>query len=225
MGIEQPVNEYMEAGKVAHKIVTDHVCGIKKDPRVTLDLQFTNAEYKCFTDYRDNYSLYGFCDAVSFKSKSIMEYKTSSKPWSQQRFDDLIQIPYYSLATNFRKIFMVTSTAQLENFKVFYKEINEADIQKAKDFIEQGIAIIEKGDFRSDLIDGKCDGSCNYGPKCYFAATLHSMYKSWEVPSKSVPGKNYIVREYKGKLRCSCKRFVFTQKCKHADLLLQKPIS
>jgi hypothetical protein len=168
MGIEQPVNEYMEAGKIAHKIVTDHVCGIKKDSRVTIDLEFTNPEYKCFTDYRDNYSLYGFCDAVNFKSKAIMEYKTSTKPWSQQRFDDLIQIPFYGLATNFRKVFMVTSTAELTNFKVFYKEITDADIQKAKDFIEKGISIIEKGDFKSDLVDGHCDGSCIYGQNCYF---------------------------------------------------------
>lgn len=168
MGIEQPVNEYMEAGKIAHKIVTDHVCGIKKDPRVMIDLEFTNPEYKCFKDYRDNYALYGFCDAVSFKSKSIMEYKTSTKPWSQQRFDDLIQIPFYSLVTEFRKIFMVTSTSDLINFKVFYKEVVDKEIQKAKDFIEQGIAIIEKGDFTSDLVGGKCDGSCNYRINCHF---------------------------------------------------------
>jgi len=167
MGILQPENEYMIAGREAHKVFTDHICGIKKDPRITVDLEFQKPEYKCFTEYRDNYSLYGYVDAVNFASKSICEYKTSSTPWSQAKFDATMQIPFYALATNFRKVFMVTSTAKFENFKVFYKEITDQDIQKVKEWIESGIKIIESGDFTSDLIDGKCSG-CNYGANCYF---------------------------------------------------------
>jgi CRISPR/Cas system-associated exonuclease Cas4 (RecB family) len=159
----------MEAGKVAHEVVINHVCGIKRDDRLPADLPtFQKPEYKVFEDYRNGYALYGFCDSVDFRTKTIMEYKTSSTPWSQGKFDKLMQIPFYALATHFRKIYMITSTADLQNFKVFYKEINNDDIKGVSDWIESGIKIIESGNFTSDLIDGKCPG-CNYGPNCWYA--------------------------------------------------------
>jgi hypothetical protein len=45
------------------------------------------------------------------------------------------------------------------------------------------------------------------------------LYKKWEVPSKTVPNKKYIVRIYKGKILCSCPKFIFTRKCKHLENL------
>jgi len=39
--------------------------------------------------------------------------------------------------------------------------------------------------------------------------------KYWKVESTTQKGKYYIVREYIGKLRCNCPKFVFTGSCKH----------
>jgi len=39
--------------------------------------------------------------------------------------------------------------------------------------------------------------------------------KYWKVESTTQKGKYYMVREYKGKLRCNCPKFVFTGSCKH----------
>jgi hypothetical protein len=170
LGIVQPVSEAMEAGRQAHEIVIGHVCGTKIDHRLPDTLPgFQKPEYKVFAEYRNGYALYGFCDAVDFRSKTIMEYKTSGTTWSQNKFDALMQIPFYSLATNFRKVYMITSHADLTGFKVFYKEVTDAEIEKVKAWIESGIKIIESGNFTSDLVDGKCPGRCNYGSACFFA--------------------------------------------------------
>ena len=69
MGIKQPETPAMTAGKEAHRIVIDHVCGIKKDERIPLDLHFEKPEYKVFADYKDEFGLYGFVDAISYKGK------------------------------------------------------------------------------------------------------------------------------------------------------------
>jgi CRISPR/Cas system-associated exonuclease Cas4 (RecB family) len=168
LGIEQPTSEAMAAGKVAHKILQDHVTGVKLDPRIPLELSFKQAEYNCFAPYNDKFSLYGFIDCISFNSKTFMEYKTSSSPWSQQKFDKLMQIPFYGLCTNFRKAFMVTSTKDLTGFKTFYKVITEDEINNVKKWIDGAIYIIEKGDFFTDLDENKKCKGCNWGQSCYF---------------------------------------------------------
>ena len=169
MGATVPENEYMIAGKAAHKIFTDHVTGVKLDSRIPFTVKFQKPEHKVFGDYTSGYGLYGFIDAISYKTKTICEYKTSSKPWNQARFEKLMQIPFYGLATGFRKIYMVTSTPDLENFKTFYKELTDADIQNVKDWIDGAIAKLKAGDFYGDLDENrKCTGRCPYGAHCLF---------------------------------------------------------
>ena len=167
LGIKQPESPEMTEGKECHKIFTDHVTGIKKDPRVTVDLTFQKPEYKVFSDFEGDYGLYGFVDAVDFTSKAFCEYKTSSTPWSQSKFDKHRQIVFYALALGFRKAFMVTSTRDLQNFKSFYKVVSEDEIKDTEEWIRKLIKDIESGDYKRDLVEGKCPG-CYWKEKCFY---------------------------------------------------------
>lgn len=171
LGIEIPTTEAMTAGKEAHLRIQDHVLGIKKDDRLSdLKWNFKQKEYKCFAPYNDKYQLYGFVDAVNFASKLFLEIKTSSSPWSQQKFDNLEQWRFYALALNFRKVLFITCTKDLQNLKTFYREVSEEDLTRVKKWIDGGIDIIEKGNFKSDLDEnGKCQNpKCPYSTACYF---------------------------------------------------------
>jgi CRISPR/Cas system-associated exonuclease Cas4 (RecB family) len=168
LGLKVPENEAMRRGKEAHEVFSNHVCGLKKDPRVKVNLDFQYPERKIFIPYRAEYGLYAQLDACSYKAKSFCEYKTSTHPWGQAKFDTLMQIPLYSLASHLKHAFMVTSTADFTDWKTFYKEITDDDIKKVTKWIDDAIEIIEHGDLKADLINGHCPGNCPYGENCRF---------------------------------------------------------
>lgn len=165
MGITKPVSPAMEAGKVAHKVIQDHCLGVKKDPRLSdLTWTFTKSEHHARKGYNDAFALHGFIDLIGFDSKVMCEIKTSTKPWGQQKFHDLIQWKYYAFVTGFRKVLFITCTKDLENLKTFYADVTDDHIREAEAWVKKGVAILEAGDF---LQDTPCQG-CSYGINCLY---------------------------------------------------------
>jgi CRISPR/Cas system-associated exonuclease Cas4 (RecB family) len=170
LGIEKPVNEYMLAGKAAHEIIEDHLIGKKLDSRLAaLKWRLQRKEWHSTIVYNEKYNLHGFTDAIAFNSKLFCEIKTSTNPWSQGQFNDLMQWRVYALMTGFRKVLFITCRADLSGLRTYYWTISEKDVEKAKAWIDGGIEIIEKGDFLSDLVNNKCvNYNCPYGINCHW---------------------------------------------------------
>lgn len=169
LGVQTITTPAMEAGKEAHKIIQDHCLGKKKDDRLKdFSWKFTSAERHVGKQYNDKYNLHGYIDLMGFNNKVICEIKTGN-PWSQQRFYDSMQPLYYSYLTSFRKILFVTCRFDLSDFKTYYREVTEKDIEKIKAWIEKAVNGIEAGNFKEDLVDGLCTRfDCPYGEACYF---------------------------------------------------------
>ena len=170
MSIKIPENEYMRAGKEAHKIIQAHCLGKKKDDRLTdFDWHFTSQEQNFTYRYNDEFNIHGYVDLVAYDSKVICEIKTSSKPWGQQQFEDSQQWRLYSLVTGFKKILLVTCKPDLSSLKTYYREVNDNDLEQVKHWIEEGIKIIKRGEFKTDLVDGHCvNYRCPYSSACFF---------------------------------------------------------
>lgn len=170
MGIETPENEYMTKGKSVHQIIQDHFSGKKIDPRLSnWNFKFNKVEYHCRKEY-GNYLLHGFLDAANFATKEFLEIKSSSKPWSQSQFYNLIQAPYYALVSGLKKVVFLTCDFDLKNIKIFTQEFSDRDLHKAQGWADEAIKIIESGEFRSDLdATAHCDNPrCPYGSNCWF---------------------------------------------------------
>ena len=170
MGVQVPVNEAMEKGKSAHKVIQDHCLGIKTTERLSdFDWKFSKAEHHAMMPYNDKFTLHGYIDMINYKSKVIAEIKTGT-PWSQSKFYKTMQWKYYSYVTGFRKILMVTCRFDLSEFKTFYAETSDADIAEAKKWAEYAITGIDKGIFKTDLDEnGFCrNDRCPYGELCKF---------------------------------------------------------
>lgn len=168
MGLKKPESDAMKAGSEAHKRLQAHISG-KKIDGIELDLDFPRAEYHARKDWDDKYTLHGYCDGVNFGAKTFVEIKTGGKKtWTNGDFERSIQPAYYSYVTGFRKCFLVTCLFDLSNMKVFYREFTDKDWKRAQDWVKGATEIIDKGNFKSDLVEGKCIGWCNYGDNCYF---------------------------------------------------------
>ena len=172
MGIETPETEPMREGKKAHAIFQDHVIGIKKDERLKdFDWSFQKKEYHCRKDFSEKYQFHGYCDAVSFESKTFLELKTVTKEssvWSQGKFHAIMQPRYYSWVTGLKKCLFVSCTFDFKNIKCYSCEFDADDWHKAQEWAEEAARRIDVGDFYSDLVDGKCQG-CSYKELCYFS--------------------------------------------------------
>ena len=173
MGCKVEENEWMRQGKANHKIIADHILKKKIDERLKgIDLDFQEAEFKCFRDldFTDKYALFAYIDMISWKSKSLLEIKTSTKPWSMSKFNDLNQWRLYAYMTNFKHCWFLTSDHELKGIKKFYIEATDNDYKIAEDMVKKSIDIIENQDLKQDLVNGKCDGWCSFGKNCYFYA-------------------------------------------------------
>jgi len=168
LGVVKETTPAMEKGKELHKLIQDHVAG-KKDTRLSaIEWEFPTAEFHCRKDWNEKYQLHAYLDGCNFASKTFMEVKTGKNAWTQGRFNDLIQAPYYAFVSNLHKCYFVTCDFDLKTIKTFYKEFTPDDLEKARKWAEDGIKILE-GDLKADLVDGKCLlERCPYGNKCFF---------------------------------------------------------
>lgn len=169
LGIQTPTTEAMEKGKAAHIRLQNHVTHKETVAGLDLPMDFPTVEYHAQRPASHDYMFHGFVDGINFASKSILEIKTSgSKTWSNQDFDRSMQPAYYSFVTGMRKCYLVTCFFDLSKLKVYFREFTDDDWKKAEAWANEGIAVIEKGDFTQGLDENKKCMGCNYGANCYF---------------------------------------------------------
>lgn len=169
-GIKTAETPAMVAGKLAHEVIQAHCMGVKKDARLSdLTWEFTTAEYHAKMPWDDKFTLHGYCDMIDFKSKTLCEIKTSSRPWSQKMFQDLDQWRYYGLVTEMEKVLFITCTPEITNVKTYFSEITTEDKDKARAWAALAIQGIRNGEFMSDIVDGLCTNPrCPYGVNCHW---------------------------------------------------------
>jgi len=177
--------EYKE-GREAHRIIQDHVAGIKLDPRLahikeTFEIvEQVDFDKRCgfefpLEGYEDKYTLFGYVDGHDKDWTRLLEIKSAVNPWSMQKFIDSPQRKLYALShKTLQEAVLITGqrdTAlwKTEPPKVFTVPLTDKDRTDAIEWILKGIAIFESGDYLTDLVDGRCiDPRCWFGNKCSF---------------------------------------------------------
>jgi hypothetical protein len=155
MGLKKFEYSAMREGKEAHRIIQDHVSGVRLDERlskITVRIpiveRFDRDPQTHFVyEVNEKYSVHGYLDGLDPESKTLMEIKTSSNPWSIGKFYYLMQWKIYALALNLDHAIFITCTRDLQRPAVYPMKITAQQKQAAKDWINKGIAILEKGDF------------------------------------------------------------------------------
>lgn len=184
MGKKKPWIEAFKQGKDGHRIIQDHVAGIKKDPRIEyLTESFPIVETKdfdenCKFELRVNgYLIIGYLDLQDPDNHRYGEIKLSSNPWSLGKYKESPQRKIYSLAfPQYTKGILITgpldpNTWATDKLRVLELSLTQKDRDEALEFIKKGIAIFESGDFNGGLDPetGRCiDSRCPYGKNCHF---------------------------------------------------------
>lgn len=177
---------YFTEGKDGHRIIQDHIGGIKKDPRLAfLEERFSQVEERDFDEKMkftlniDGYKIIGFADAKDplGSPKRIGEIKLSSTLWTIKKYQDSIQRKIYSLAFPDYPLSVLITGSRNPNewcqwagipgesdplpkknkFALFDVPNTEKDKKDAEKWIKEGLAIFEAGDFNGGLDEnGRC---------------------------------------------------------------------
>ena len=156
MGLQKRHTWQMQSGTDAHQVIQLHVSGEKNDDRLEkINATFPIVEHKKqdeathFTfPINDEYGIHGYVDGLNPEQKSILEIKTSSKPWGLSQFYRLMQWRLYALGLpEMKSVFCITANRNLSQIKTYSFEINEQHRKEAMAWIQKGIDIIESGDF------------------------------------------------------------------------------
>lgn len=187
MGAKMPEWEFFKAGKLGHRLVQDHVSGIKLDDRIKdFNYSFPMVE-ECDFDKKMNfriqinekYEVQGFFDGLNLEEAMSLEIKTGAI-WSLGKFQKSFQRKIYALLKpDIKKQVMFTAPADpnkwaVEKPKIWTINPTQADRDEALAYILDGIAILESGVFTTDLVessDGRfmcTDPRCLYGENCQF---------------------------------------------------------
>jgi len=187
MGIEQPKIFFLEQGKKLHKIIQDHVSGVKKNEKLShLKLSFPIVETKefdpnCAIEFKinDKYCMIGYYDGIDHENKRTLEIKTSNKMWSIGQFEKSIQSRIYSIALpHIKENVLITATNDDSLWKVYKPKeyiipVKKEDKKIAMDWILEGIYrlehIKEYVDKELEPTGGKCvDRFCFWGNNCQY---------------------------------------------------------
>ncbi len=179
-------------GRLLHRIIQDHVSGIKTHPVLKIPYTFDVVEVvdfdiKCKIKVRmsNKYEVIGYLDGFNTVENTSLEIKTGTKMWSLGQFQRSKQRCIYSLGKReLRENILITCN----NYpcvwehtppKIYKIPVIQKDLDDAMTWIEQGIKIIEKGYFGGGLTDGRClDPRCYYGDNCFFK---NNVYKEEQV--------------------------------------------
>ena len=180
---KKPWLEAFKLGKEGHRIIQDHIGGIKADPRLEyLTEKFSIVEKTDFdpaTKFNirvKGYSVIGYLDAHDPEGKKIGEIKLSSSPWSQGKYRESPQRKIYALAfPQYTKGILITGQKEPEKWATDHLKVRELDLtakdrEEALAWLTKGIEIFEEGDFNGGLDEeGRCtDNRCPYGNNCHF---------------------------------------------------------
>lgn len=185
MGIPVPNYHFLKEGKDGHRIIQDHVAGIKKhkylkkieikfpiveerdfDERCKFEFSFNRVliDYGIHETLKEVYNIIGFYDGRVENYSKTMEGKFSSAPWSMGKFKKDIQRKIYALSNEgIKEQFLITGQRDVERWKNEPPKIygpfrpTKQDKKDAIEWILKGIRILEKGDFTGGLDkNGKC---------------------------------------------------------------------
>ncbi len=171
MGLSKKTFGFMTEGKEAHRIIQAHVSGKQLDPRLEkITVKFpiveeTDQDEKTHFEFAFNkkYGVHGYLDGLDLENGRILEIKTSSTPWSMNKFYQLMQWRIYALSNSvYKEAWFITTTRDLKKPNTFMLNITEKDKEKALKYIQMGIDIIESGKF--DPTNTKCNYiGCPFG--------------------------------------------------------------
>ena len=188
MGIKPETTVYMTAGSNGHRIIQDHIAGIKKDERLAfLDevfpiVEVTAFDKNCkFSINIDGYEVIGYFAAKDPQNKRFGEIKLAGSLWTPKRFQDLPQRKIYALAEpEYTKAVLFTgslnpndwinSDGKKKDFKVIEVPLTERDRKEAYKWIREGLDVFESGDFNGGLDD---EGRCTMGRQCPWGNNCH----------------------------------------------------
>lgn len=184
MGKKKPWAIYFDQGKDGHRIIQDHVAGIKKDPRIDYltetfpIVEKTAFDPDCKFEMRiRGYSFIGFLDLQDPEKRRFGEIKLSGTPWSLGKFRDAVQRKIYALAhPEYETGVLITGRLDPNEWattklKVMEMPLTAKDREEAMEWINAGIDVFEAGDFNGGLDPetGRCaDSRCPYGQNCHF---------------------------------------------------------
>lgn len=161
LGMKEPENEFMIAGKKAHQ---QFALKIKNKEKLPCDLDFQEAEVHFRRPYNDRYIWHAYLDGVNYRSKALLELKTVNKRlWTNSDMDNSMQPVYYSWISSFSKVFLLTCKFDLSEPKVYYREYKEEDWQRAEKWAVKGLRIIEETDWKTL----QCLGNCPFNTNCF----------------------------------------------------------
>lgn len=134
------------------------------------------AEFKQESSFKNDYVVVGYYDGLNADKTRFLEIKTSSNPWSIGKFKRSFQRKIYALSnTNLKEAYLITCGRKISDWilkkpKIYKLKITEQDYIDALSFINNAVALLEKGDFRGGLNEnGVCDSyGCYYGKNCQF---------------------------------------------------------
>lgn len=181
MGLKPEDRPYFKRGRAAHRIIQDHVSGVRLDDRLAhINYKFPIVETvdfdpkcKIFVPVDKNYAVRGYVDGHDPVNRRFLEIKTGV--WSIGKYQNSFQRKIYSLGLpSYTESIMVTgewdpNAWKMAPPKVYIVPSTPKDRQEAMDWIIGGINIIEKGDFSGGLDAG---GVCT-NPYCYYGVNCH----------------------------------------------------
>lgn len=185
-GIPQEKKVFFEKGKVLHRIIQDHVARIKTDNRLKhILINFPIVEQvdfdpRCKFSFKfehglETYEFIGYIDGLDPDNKRFLEIKSGVNFWSVGKFQQAVQRKIYALARpDFQEAYMITCLSDelvwaTNPPKLFKLPLTDQDRVDATKWIDGGIDLLNKGDFTSDLVNGKCvDRYCYWGKNCQF---------------------------------------------------------
>lgn len=155
MGLKTFTTKYFEEGKEAHRIIQEHVSGVKLHPLLkdlpifpVVEKVDFDEDTKIYYKIDDKYELIGFCDGLNPEKGEILEIK-SGKTWSPTDFKKLMQWKLYCLALpETKKIWLVNvprdpNLWMPQTIKILNTTVTPQDVKEAEEFIKKAVDIIE----------------------------------------------------------------------------------
>lgn len=182
------IGNYFTEGRVGHNLIQKHISKQEPSPLVVFDKEVKEEPYFPLVEEVDfdkrtgfmlmfgEYQVIGYADGLNGEAKTGAEIKLSSTPWTLKKYFDSDQRKMYGLGFPWlQKMYLITGLRYPEKWKetplkVHCLPFEEKDKERAIKFIEEGIQVIEDGDYTGGLDDnGRCrDRNCAYGPNCIF---------------------------------------------------------
>ncbi|OGK74697.1 hypothetical protein A2575_01240 [Candidatus Roizmanbacteria bacterium RIFOXYD1_FULL_41_24] len=183
MGITVPERVEWTEGKVNQRIIQQHISGkrihqnLKNIPYkfpIVEEIEF-DARTKFFIEINSKYGLIGYADGLNYEEKMLAEIKLYNGGFSMNKFINSMQRKIYAWGfPMMKRAVLITGKRNPELWedyplKTSVVPMTKQDIKEAKQWVNEGIAIIERGDFTGGLTNGKClDPWCHYGVNCFF---------------------------------------------------------